>query len=112
MTPSDKPTGEIRAIAREEADAAADAARDRLSAEQRVAREKASTRIGWGLFIVAGLIVLGSAAVDIFAHRQRPELSAGVVTVVVLLAFGGGALVQGVRLDRILTAWRKSEPPA
>lgn len=97
MSP-EKSTEQIRAIARDE---------QTVSREERIAKEKRSTHLGWALFGVAGFVVVASVVGDLLAG-ERPEFSVAVVTVVVLLAFGGGALVQGVRLDKILTAWRKN----
>ncbi len=102
MTPGDETIGMMRSVAREEVDRDADAAK----AQERLERERASTRMGYLMLAVAVLILLANITADLL-QRQRPEFSVAVVTMVVLLAFGGGALIQGVRLDKILTAWRR-----
>jgi hypothetical protein len=107
MTPTgDETKREMRAIAREEAEKqqADDAAR-----AERITKERHSTQIGWAMLGVAALIVCASIASDLQGRRPI-TFTIPVVTVAVLLAFGGGALVQGVRLDKILTAWKKGDP--
>lgn len=106
MTPmGDETKQEMRAVVREEVEDAA------AGAAERIARERHSTQIGWALFALAGFILAANVAADLL-ERQRPSFSPAVVMLVILLAFGGGALVQGVRLDKILTAWKGGKDDA
>lgn len=104
MSPGDETVKAMRAIAREEATGGVEAARIR----ERIERERASTRIGWALFLLAGFVLVATVLAYLLLPNP-PTVPAvmGIAGFAVLLAFGGGALVQGVRLDKILTAWRK-----
>lgn len=77
-------------------------------AQERLLKERRSTHLGWGLFIVAAFVVVALTLAHIFAPEPPDTaVTLSIAGLAVLLAFGGGALVQGVRLDKILTAWRK-----
>lgn len=107
MTPTgDETKAEMRAIAREEAEMAK---KDEDGRAERMERERHSTQIGWALLGLAAFVLVATLAAYLFLPN-KPTVPAvlGLAGFAVLLAFGGGALVQGVRLDKILTAWRKN----
>jgi fatty acid desaturase len=106
MTPSgDETKGEMRAIAREEA--AKNQADDAARAE-RMVKEKHSTQIGWAIALTGAAVLFLTLVAYLFLP-VKPTVPAvlGLAGFAVLLAFGGGALVQGTRLDRILQSWKK-----
>lgn len=60
---------------------------------------RANNRLGWSFFVLAAAVVAWHLVND-------RAFTTVVVTLITLLAFGGGALVQGVSLDRIVRAFR------
>lgn len=99
MTP-EKGTKEIRAIVREEGE---------LTKDERVTKERNSTFAGRVIFCSAIFILVALTLAHIFSPDPPDTgVTLTLASLAVLLAYGGGALVQGVRLDKILTAWRKN----
>lgn len=104
---------EMEAIPEGEAREAAKRVLGRRASDKRAAM---NNRFGWGMLVVGAVIAVSSIASDLL-RGQSVEFPLSVMTPVILLVFGGGALIQGVTLDRILTAYRgrgqspPEEPP-
>ena len=102
MTPSDKTISFLDSRLREIKDP-----EEAIRVKERLLKEARSTRMGWALFGL-GVFILVALTMSIVFGDPSSAMVLGMASFAALLCFGGGALIQGVRLDRIITVWKKN----